>query len=64
MMCSATSGERWRKLCISLAAITASAALIVAGCGGGGASDSPPAVTAPTTPLAWDQGTWDQVIWQ
>jgi len=55
-----------RTACIVVAAIAASAALFIGGCGGGSGSDSTPALPAPTTPLAWDSvsATWDQVIWQ
>lgn len=34
--------------------------LVAAGCGGGGGDSSS---GAPTTPLTWDAGTWDQVTW-
>jgi hypothetical protein len=55
-----SSGQtRWR-VRIALASV-AFAGLFLGGCGGGG-STSPPSPNS--TPLAWDQGNWDQVVWQ
>lgn len=36
--------------------------LVAAGCSGGGGGGSSGS-GAPTTPLTWDAGTWDQVRW-
>lgn len=54
-----SSGQKRWRVRIALASV-AFAGLFLVSCGGG-SSTSPP--TGGST-LSWDQGNWDQVVWQ
>ncbi|HSW15172.1 MAG TPA: hypothetical protein VLI06_20150 [Solimonas sp.] len=52
------AGQRGKARTVLLLAL-ACAGLLVVSCGGGGGGGG-----SAGAPLAWDQGTWDQVVWQ
>lgn len=64
MIADAPPKRKWGAKRLALAGLLAAAACLAASCGGGGAESSPPLPDVPTTPLAWEQGSWDQVRWQ